>query len=157
MKNAFVMILALALAISLAGCTQASIKAIKLPLLADDFRELMEAQALTVENVTDEIHADALDIALMASSDTFSFLFFVLPGAEAAAEGFVNAAGEIQSIDDSLMAQSVSRQGENYQYFSRTTGDGYFVVSQIENTLLFVQAELSDKESVIEILKILDQ
>ncbi len=156
MKNAFVMILALALAISLAGCTQASIEATKMPLLADDFRELMEAQALTVENVTDEIHADALDIALMASSDTFSFLFFVLPGAEAAAEGFVNAAGEIQSID-SLVEQSVSRQGENYQYFSRTTGDGYFVVSRIENTLLFVQAELSDKESVIEILKILDQ
>lgn len=147
MKQKLILVLAVALTVCLAlvGCSE------KTALSADAFSEAMEEEGFTVVDVSDTTEGDAEKV-LVAVGDEYQIEYFSFEDEELA-EAVFETNREIVEDKDFSSSSHVSKSGPNYNYFS-LTGDGeFFIVAQVEDTMIYCNADKDCKEEVEELLE----
>ena len=130
------------LAVLCAGCSMA-----KTPLTVNDFTAKMEEKGYEIE----EIVIDSLRVksAKCAIGDEFNVEFYLLSDVATAAEIYANRTEKAQSVGT---GSYYTKEGENYKTFSGTYEGEYYYVAYVDNTLLYIQAEKTQKDAVKDIV-----
>jgi hypothetical protein len=138
----------LVLALMLSACSMLKPRT---ALTADQFKTRMEADSFTVEDVTAQFDAGTVDIVLIAYNDDYQIEFYVMPDVDAAEEAFAINRDNFEAL--SGQSSTTSGSGSNYSYYIKTASDGFYVVSRVENTFIYVEEEATDKDAVKAVLK----
>ncbi len=152
MRRIVSLMMVLALLLALAGCSMPPSS--KTVLSADEFAEKMEAEGFEVADVTDQFEAGSVETVLIAFNDDYQLEFYVLESDARASEAFAGNKEYFESISSNSNAEVENAIG-NYEYYSRTTSDGYYVVSRVDNTFLYIEEEADEKDAIVEYLKLL--
>jgi hypothetical protein len=122
-------------------------------LTADEFKSKMEEAGYIVTNAKDQFDAGMVDDVLLAAKDGhYQIEFFIVPTVDQAKAAFSENKTGFEEIDESG-ASTLNGNGSNYAYYRKSTADGYYVVSRIENTFIYVDASSDFKDEIKGILK----
>ena len=135
------LIIALLLVI-LSGC---SAETTKTALNAETVAEKLEQAGFQISDVTDSF-GEGFSTALAAETDVLHVEFYEMDTV-ADAQGFQQ--NVLSSLKSESSASSYSNtEGENYLVSKLSAGGNYYVVTQIENTVLIVAADSGQKDAV---------
>ncbi len=123
---------------------------------ADDFTEAMEDEDFTVEDSTEQFaDEEVVEKCLIAYNDDYQIEFYVLESDREAVRAFSHNKDDFESTyGSSGSARSKSEVNiANYSKFAMTTGEGFFVVSRIDNTMIYLEVDKEFKDEVKDILE----
>ncbi len=147
MKQRILIVYVLAAVLLLTACGS------KTALTNDQFIEKMEAAGYQIQDAIDQFGEDVLESATLAMmDDKYQIEFYVLPTSDQAAAAFSNNKSNFQLLEDAAKNTS-SLNTNTYNYYALTTNEGYYVVSRIDNTLLYVQTSAEYKDEIKKIIK----
>ena len=138
------------LAASLSGCSLYKPKA---ALTAEQFRDKMSDAGYSITDATDQFEKGSVEIVLIAGLADHQIEFYVMPTVAKAETAFAVNRSDIEAIAGSGFSNSKSLTGINYNSYARTTAEGCYFVSRIENTLVFVSEEAKEGKAIREIIK----
>lgn len=149
MKRLSVKFLCLALSLLMvlcaAGCSE------KKPLSSEEFRERCEDIGFTVTRGQTE--EDIGITTLMAAKYSgFVLNYAELESSDRAGKVF----DEIVEVYEKNNSSSTMKLTVNYgahSYYHFTSGNSFYLVSRVENTLIYCTAEKAQKDSVIDVVK----
>ena len=148
MKNKVLyIIIGVVLVLILGGVAKVlSLNTEKESMTASGFKTMMEGKGFTVSDATSQFaEFDYIKQAYVAVSSDYSYKieFYELSNDEYAT-GFYNNNKEIfkSSKDNASIETSVALK--NYAKYNLTTGKQYKVVSRIDNTVIYLNVDLSD-------------
>lgn len=125
----------------------------KTALTNDQFIEKMEAagyQIVDASNQFGEGDVEAVTLAMM--DEKYQIEFYVLPSNDQTVGAFNNNKSSFEQMKGSGASTSEVNLG-NYNYYGLSTGEGYYVVSRIDNTMIFINASAEYKDEIKEVLK----
>jgi len=123
-----------------AGCSST-----RTPLTAQQFQSKTEQMGYAITDATDQFEEGAAEVVLLAVKEDHQIEFFVFPSPGAAVQNYNQNVETVKQKSDTLSSYKEVNMS-NYNYYIRTTSDGYYVVSRIDNTMLFsaVSKEVTD-------------
>lgn len=143
--------LILTMLISAASC---SLFEKKDSISADDFTKAMEDKDLTVEDATDQFEdEDAVLKCLLASTDDYQIEFYILRNGDQAMIAYNNGKEGFEESFSGTGSSHSEVKISNYSKFTMTTGEGYYVLSRIDNTLIYVEADKEYKDEIKDLLE----
>lgn len=123
-------------------------------ITAEDFREAMEDEGLTVEDGTDQFKdVEEVEKCLLAYTEDYQIEFYVLETEDQARSGYNRNKSDFETSFGGTGSTKSQVSIANYSKFAMTTSDGYYVLSQIDNTMIFLQVDKEYKEEVNELLE----
>ena len=115
----------------------------------------MNEAEFDVMDASDQFEDGLVETVLIASIDgSYQIEFFALPDVEQAKTAFEQNKADFEAIDESG-GLTFTTSGVNFSTFSRTTDVGYYVVSRIESTFIYVNAPVEYKDDINKYLKTL--
>lgn len=123
-------------------------------LTADGFREKMTDAGYEIMDATDQFEDGEVDTVLIAVAKDHQIEFYAMSSVAKAETAFAVNRTDFEALGGTGTS-STSRQGVNFDRYTKTTADGYYVVSRIESTFVFVSEEIEDKEAAQEALKLI--
>lgn len=152
MKKYALMPILLILTLVLNGC---GLLTPRTELNAEQFTARMKEAEFGVMDVSGQFDEGLVETVLVASIDGgYQIEFFALPDVEQAKTAFEQNKTDFEAIDESG-GSTFTTSGVNFSTFSRTTDIGYYVVSRIESTFIYVNAPVEYKNDINKYLKIL--
>lgn len=140
-KKVFLPLLAL-LAVLCTACSP------KTALTADEFMEQMTAKGFETYDVTEQSSLDTVQsVSLAVKDNTYQIEFYVLDGEDMAAGLFAGNQERFESEAGNVSSHS-SVSASNYARYTQTTGENYYVVSRIDNTVLYCVVAKDYKDEV---------
>jgi hypothetical protein len=122
-------------------------------LTADEFKSKMEDAGYIVTDAKDIFDAGMVDDVLLADKDgDYQIEFYIVPTVDQAKAAFDENKTGFEDVDESKIS-TLSGSGSNYAYYRKSTADGYYVVSRIENTFIYVDASSGFNDEIKSILK----
>ncbi|MGN1147178.1 MAG: hypothetical protein ACI4TB_02065 [Lachnospiraceae bacterium] len=116
------------------------------------FNAAMEEKGYTIQDATDQIPADYIQAISLALHDDYQIELYVFTGADAAASVFAQNKSVFEERKGNSNVE-VSKDIGNYSYYSLTTGGQYYLLSRVDNTMLYVVADEKYKKEITEIIK----
>ena len=140
-------LIVLLIAAVFAGCSST-----RTTLTAQQFQSKTEQMGYAIADATDQFEEGAAEVVLLAVKEDHQIEFFVFPSSDAAAQNYSQNMETVKQKSATLSSHKEVNMS-NYDYYIRTTSDGYYVVSRIDNTMLYsaVSEEATDaaKESIL--------
>ena len=131
--------------IMLTGCT-----ATKEVISAENFINKVEGESYTVVDISDQYtEEDSVIKVLIAEGTDYNIEYYLLGTHDDAVALFEATVQDVSTGSGSY----VSQNGKNYSTFKGTYDEVYYYISQIENTLIYIQADASNKNDVSQITK----
>jgi len=140
-------LIVLLIAAVFAGCSFT-----RTPLTAQQFQSKTEQMGYAIVDATDQFEEGAAEVVLLALKEDHQIEFFVFPSSDAAVQNYNQ---NVETVKQESASLSVHKEVDmsNYNYYIRTTNDRYYVVSRIDNTMLYaaVSEEATDaaKETIL--------
>ena len=141
----FGLILALCL---LVGCSA------KTPLTAEEFTDLMEQAGYQIYDGSVENQGVMVFLPAVDPDDRFDIEFYVFYSSETAEYAFDGIKAGLKS-QNGVWYMTTDIAAANYSRYSGTQNDIYYIVSRIDNTIIYVMTEAENKNEVNETLKTL--
>lgn len=135
----------LAVLVLFTGCKDKTV------ITIDDFKSKMEDKGY-VTTVGDDSSSDLYTYCEAAKDEDYSVVFFDFKELEEAKKAFDEAKSSVDEASVKIGAVSVS--AANYSKYSLTADGEYIVLTRVEKTMLWVQA---DKQYKSEIKDIIDE
>jgi len=121
------------------------------PYTSKSFKDFMESEGWTVHSISDESNED-FESLLVAEKDGVEIQFAVMNSKKIAKSLFKENKQTFEDYDSRISSNSDISIG-NYNDYTRTVDDYYFVVSRIDDTLLFAAVDKEDKSIIKDITK----
>ncbi len=148
-KKGFTLVAVLAGMLLLTGCSK------KNPVTAEDFEDVMEENGYTVMDVTEryESYEEIENVLLAVNSDgSYQIEFYVLSEEKWAVNMYEENAEKFENQKTSIAVESSVNIG-NHSRYNLVSGGSYMLVSRIDNTLLYVEADGSKADEIKAVLK----
>jgi hypothetical protein len=145
MKTLFLYIIAAILIFS--GCSTN-----KTPLTSDGFKEKMEEAGFEIYDITDQYEEGLLQAAYVAMKEDYRLEFYVLNTNDDAKAMFNANQSDFEDLRSGNSSYNSVDIG-NHSSYKLTTEDGYYVLSRIDNTLVFVKTDKKNKDAISNTLK----
>jgi hypothetical protein len=147
MKSKIFFVYVIAAALFLTACGS------KTALTNEQFLARMEAAGYQTADATDQFGEGLVEaVSLAIKEDKYQIEFYVLPSEDRAIASF-----NTNRDDFEMMKSSGSSSGEtnigNHNYYGLTTKEGYYVVSRIGNTMIYVESPVEYKDEIKAVLK----
>lgn len=125
----------------------------KTALTAEQFSEQMSQSGYETADVTEQFSEEkAVESVTLAINENYQIEFFVLSSNEIATSSFEKNKTDFEAIEtNSSSYKSIS--GNNYIYYYRTTDDLFCLVSQVENTMIYVLTDKMYADEIKETIK----
>ena len=128
----------------------------KAPATADQFQKKLEAQEFQIVDVTGQYAQFAHILkALGTEKGSLHIEFLEINSNDNAAAMFQGNRARVEKFKASGAVES-SVSAANYQKYSLTTSETFYVVSRIEKTLIYAYSAKADKDALQDILTSLD-
>ena len=156
MKKTVVILLALALALAAAGCG-----APRTAITAAQFTQKAEAAGYAVQNSAQQYQESGQDVedALIAvklnedeTAIAYQIEFVVVPTAEQAQGAYTTNKAAFDAAKGTSSA-STNMALANYAYYYLQTNGKYMVISRIDNTFVYINADAEYKDDIKAFLK----
>jgi hypothetical protein len=150
MKKRIVLALVLVLtALLLVGCSA------KKALTADEFKTKMEAEGFEVEDVTEQFGGaiEKCYVAMQKDGD-FQFEFFVAAEEDQAKQAYSQNKSDFEATKTNGSVET-NKELANYGRYTLVNDGNYSVISRIDKTFLFLDAQSSYKDDINKVLKTL--
>ncbi len=147
MKLKALLLYALVIALFLTACGS------KTALTNNQFIEKMESagyQTVDAANQFGEGEVEAVSLAIKEGK--YQIEFYVLPSNDQAVSAFNGNKSDFEQMKGNG-ASSGELSGSNYNYYGLSTDEGYYVVSRVDNTMIFINTSAQYKDEIKEILK----
>lgn len=149
-------VLAIVVAIVIIGVTLFFVLAKdKTPITADDFKTIMEEKGYIITDATYKFasYDEYINQVYIASSDDYSYQieFYVIQDSEYAEMFYSSNKQVFENSKTSGYSQS-SISLKNYSKYTLSTGEKYKVLSRVENTVIYVNADETYKDTIKAVL-----
>jgi len=124
----------------------------KTPVTSEAFKEIMEDEGYDIYEITDQYEEGQFDSAQIAMKDDYKVEFYVLPTDDAAISMYNINKSDFENLKGSNSANKYVEVG-NYGFYELTTGDGYYALSRVDNTLVFIKTDKENKDEMKKVLK----
>lgn len=131
-------------------CTSCAVS--KTPVTCEVFKEKMENQGYEIYEITDQYEEGLFDSAQIALKDDYKVEFYVLPTNDDAVYMYNVNKSDFEALKGSKSSNSYVEVG-NYGFYELTTNDGYYALSRVENTLIFIKTDRENKDEMKSVLK----
>jgi len=119
----------------------------KTALTAESFEELMKAEGYVVSNLTDQYEEGLVKNVLVAMDTTNDYqIEFFEQNSDADARVSFNMNVETMEENKGSMSSSTSFTGQNYEKQTMFSNGEYWVVSRIDNTVVFAHVSENNKD-----------
>lgn len=133
------------LCFSLVGCSS------KTAVTTDGFSSAVEAAGYEYYDITDQYSPEDAVAVIAAEKDDMHIDLFVLHTVEDAAATFATNKSNLEPLEGGAATTSTSMA--NYNSYTLTTSDSYYIVSRIEDTVLYAVADKGSKQEISELVK----
>ena len=125
----------------------------KAALTAEQFSEQMSQLGYETADATEQFSKEeAVQSVTLAMNENYQIEFFVFSSNDIAASSFKTNKTDFEEIEsNSSSYKSIS--GNNYIYYYRTTDDLFCLVSQVENTMIYVLTDKTHAKEIKETVK----
>ena len=149
MKLRILFVYVLAAALLLTACGS------KTALTNDQFIEKMESAGYQIADATEQFEEGAVEAVTIAFiDDKYQIEFYVLPSKDSAVASFNSNKSDFEQMKNSGSSTGEVNIG-NHNYYGLTTDEGYYVVSRVDNTMIYVNSSAEYKDEIKEVLKVL--
>lgn len=125
----------------------------KTALTNDQFAEKMEAAGYQIVDATDQFGEGEVEaVTLAIKDDVYQIEFYVLPSNDQAVSAFNGNKSDFEQMKTSGSSTGEVSLG-NYSYYGLTTDEGYYVVSRIDNTMIFINTSSEYKDEIKDVVK----
>ena len=141
-KRICTIITLLLLMLSLVACGN------KVAKTVDEFTSFMEGKNFITQNVTSTTQTNGLATAvIVALNDNYQVEYFAFKDNESGAGVFQH---NKNLFDEKAPTKTLSTElnSSNYNYYSFTSGDTYYMVSRIDNTMIYCVASKEYKDEI---------
>ena len=146
-KILFTMIIAVLLSAMLAGCGA------RVAQTPDGFTEVMEASGFEVQDATEEAD-EGITAMLVATEENYQIDFFEFIDS-GTAEDIFDEMAEYMNEEYSSKFMAIEIYTVNYSYFAFTSGDSFYMIARIDNTMLCSIAAKEYKSEIVDLAKTL--
>lgn len=147
MKKSFIKIITI-LFISFVswGCTTKEV------LTPNAFAAILKNNGFDIVNLTEQYknNNDIKNVYIGKSNKGYQIEYFILKDEETASNLLNENASE---ITNSINTTQTKREGDNYLKYIFVSNEYYFVVSKVDNTLIYVEASLDNQEEINNLLE----
>lgn len=133
----------------LAGLTACSNRT---PVSVDDFDATMEEKGFEIVDATGQIAPDSITAISLAMNDNYQIEFYEMVDDATATAIYAENKAIFESYAVGSSA-TLSKNIMNYAYYSVTNSGTYYALAKIENTMIYVVADVEYKDEISEILK----
>lgn len=120
----------------------------KEPVTADVFQTTLEAQQYTVVDITDQYAGfEHILRALATEADGVHIEFFEINSKDNATAMFNNNQATVEAYKGSSSSSS-STSTSNYQRYSLTTSDTYYIIERVDTTMVYAYSDKAQKEAL---------
>lgn len=135
------------LSLTMTACMQS-----RTPLTAEKFADKMEAAGYEIVDATGQFADGVVEVVYLAMTDGYQIEFYVVPSIDQAKNAYSTNKADFEALKSgSYSEKSVSVN--NYSYYKLTSAGGYYVISQIDNTFIYIDADAEYKAEINEILE----
>lgn len=135
----------------LTGCAE------KTPATEDGFTEIMQDAGFTVTDVTEETETNGLATAVIVAvseDEGYQIEFWKLTDSETGEGVFYNNYN-IFNEEHSVKTMSTETMLGNYNYYAFTADGDFHMISRIDDTMLYCEADKEYKEEIVDLVKAL--
>jgi hypothetical protein len=124
----------------------------KTALTASGFEAKMEEAGFEIYDITDQYEEGLLQAAYVAMKEDYRLEFYVLNTNDDAKAMFNANQSDFEDLRSGNSSYNSVDIG-NHSSYKLTTEDGYYVLSRIDNTLVFVKTDKKNKDAISNTLK----
>lgn len=136
--------------LALAGCGK------KTAVTPEQFKSSMESRGYQVQDATEQFpEGSGVDKVYIALKDDYQIEFYQVETAEQAKLAFSQNKADFQALKGSSDLETNVESDQSSKYTLKTNGM-YMVISRIDNTFIYVNADGKVKQEIEEVLKELD-
>ena len=128
------------------GCTK------KHAIDEETFTKIMSEEIFSIQDTTEKNNSPFIIQSFTAENENFTVEFMITSNDQYAIQIYNQIKNNFESKKGTVSAQS-SLSLKNRASFRLNTGGIYYLVSRIDNTLIFVITESKNKENVDDIIK----
>ncbi|HOC06944.1 MAG: hypothetical protein ACOX21_00600 [Bacillota bacterium] len=145
MKKIAVLLLLVTLVLATAACGGS-----RTPLTAPQFVSKMEAAGFIVVDAADQFPEGVVEAVYLAVGENYQIEFYVVPSVDQAKRAFEENKSDFEALSGGATKYA---SVNNYSYYTKTTSDGYYVVSRTDNTFIYVSADAQYKKEISGIIE----
>lgn len=121
---------------------------------AEKFRTKMENKGFTVRDVTNQFQSEAsVKQGYAASNNKYQIEFYDLESNSSAVSMYNHNLNKFkEEVDNSNATKSNTKEMSNYARYAAIANGKYKVLSRIDNTLIYINADSNYKDEIKEIL-----
>lgn len=146
MKKALTMFLAVFCLIGLTACGK------KEAVSLEKFNALMEEEGYTIADATGQVAPEQITAISLAMNDYYQIEFYVFTDADAAASTYVHNQNIFEGYKSGGYVDVYKNIG-NYNYYALTSNGVYYLISRIDNTMIYVVADAGKSSEVNAVVK----
>ncbi|NLL78391.1 MAG: hypothetical protein GX234_00995 [Clostridiales bacterium] len=124
----------------------------KTPITAADFTNQMESAGFDIQDATGQFAEGEVESVTLAMCENYQLEFYVLPSKEQAAGAYEQNRTSFENVQGAKSSH-VSVTLGNYGYYYRVVDDRVFLISYIDNTLLYCVADSAYADEIKEYAK----
>jgi len=141
-------VLVLSMALTLTAC-----QSTRTPISAEVFQQKAEAVGFVVQDISDTFEeTSGVNAVKIALKDNYQVEFYDVDSVQQARDAFAQNKEVFEGAKGNVSSYS-SFTGNNYAYYIQTSAGNYSVISQIENTFIYVNAPDSVKKDAESFIK----
>lgn len=127
----------------------------KTPQTVEGFTQIMETSGFDVQDITDDAETDSLARSVFAAvGDDYQIDFLEFADSEIGEDYFDN---KKEMLEDEHRSKSFSLSVSvgNYNYYAFNAKDDFYLIAQIDNTMLYCVADKEYRSEITEFVKTL--
>ncbi|MBQ7781890.1 MAG: hypothetical protein IJ405_07705 [Lachnospiraceae bacterium] len=133
--------------VGLTACTK------KTAISVNEFNDIMESKGCTIVDATGQLVPESIPAISLALSDEWQIEFYEFVDNDTAAAVFQENKIIFERAADSGASAEITKNIMNYSYYSASTSSTFYMLAQIDNTMLYVEADVAYKDEIVEIVK----
>ncbi len=125
----------------------------KTAISVEEFNDILESKGCTIEDATGQLAPESITAISLALSDDYQIEFYEFVDNETATAVFLENKTIFEGHTGSGASAEITKNIMNYSYYSVSTSSTFYMLAQIDNTMLFVEADVAYKDEIVEIVK----
>ena len=125
----------------------------KTAISVEEFNDTLESKGYTIEDATGQLAPDSITAISLALSDNYQIEFYEFVDDRTATAVFQENKIIFERAADSGASAEITKNLMNYNYYSASTSSTFYMLAKIDNTMLYVEADVAYKDEIVEIVK----
>lgn len=124
----------------------------KTAMTASEFESRAKEAGFELVDAADQFQAGEVESVTLAVKAEYKMEFYVLPSEDQTKSAFAANQAKFESAKGSA-ASSKSVSIGNYSYYYQTTQESFYLVSRVDDTMLYCVADAQYKDAILDLAK----